>query len=147
MNIHKTALFTNPTYNKISSIPIITQIYFWLAYFTFNVLRWGVFYQDYTYSIKSNLIGFPIHITLCYLFVFIFLPKLFQGKVFEFFSLIVLSLSVALLLKFQLTFSFLSEDVLPEFAGITSKITFDYVFKRELLKIVLICSEPPNPDI
>lgn len=138
MNIYNSTLFTYPTYNKISSIKINTQIYFWLTYFTFNVLRWGVFYQDYAYSLKSNLIGFPIHITLCYLFIFIFLPKLFQGKVFEFFSLITLSLSVAVLLKFQLTFSFLSEDVLPEYTAITSNITFSYLIQTVLGEVYVI---------
>ncbi len=138
MNIYNSTLFTYPTYNKISSVPINAQIYFWLTYFTFNVLRWGVFYQDYAYSLKSNLIGFPIHITLCYLFIFIFLPKLFQGKVFEFFSLITLSLSVAVLLKFQLTFSFLSEDVLPEYAAITSEITFSYLIQTVLGEVYVI---------
>ena len=138
MNIYNSTLFTYPTYNKISSVPINTQIYFWLTYFTFNVLRWGVFYQDYAYSLKSNLIGFPIHITLCYLFIFIFLPKLFQGKVFEFFSLITLSLSVAVLLKFQLTFSFLSEDVLPEYTAITSNITFSYLIQTVLGEVYVI---------
>ena len=138
MNIYNSTLFTYPTYNKISSIKINTQIYFWLTYFTFNVLRWGVFYQDYAYSLKSNLIGFPIHITLCYLFIFIFLPKLFQGKVFEFFSLITLSLSVAVLLKFQLTFSFLSEDVLPEYTAITSNITFNYLIQAVLGEVYVI---------
>ena len=138
MNIYNSTLFTYPTYNKISSVQINTQIYFWLTYFTFNVLRWGVFYQDYAYSLKSNLIGFPIHITLCYLFIFIFLPKLFQGKVFEFFSLITLSLSVAVLLKFQLTFSFLSEDVLPEYTAITSNITFNYLIQAVLGEVYVI---------
>ena len=138
MNIYNSTLFNYPTYNKISSVPINAQIYFWLTYFTFNVLRWGDFYQDYAYSLKSNLIGFPIHITLCYLFIFIFLPKLFQGKVFEFFSLITLSLSVAVLLKFQLTFSFLSEDVLPEYTAITSNITFSYLIQTVLGEVYVI---------
>ena len=138
MNIYNSTLFNYPTYNKISSVPINAQIYFWLTYFTFNVLRWGDFYQDYAYSLKSNLIGFPIHVFLCYLFIFIFLPKLFQGKVFEFFSLITLSLSVALLLKFQLTFSFLSEDVLPEYAAITSNITFSYLIQTVLGEVYVI---------
>jgi|TARA_B110000503_G_scaffold108035_1_gene161466 two-component system, LytTR family, sensor kinase len=138
MSISKSVLFSNPTYNKISSIPIHAQIYFWLAYFAFNVTRWGLFYQDYAYSLKSNLIGFPIHIILCYLFIFIFLPKLFQGKAFEFFSLITLSLSIAFLLKFQLTVSLLNEDLLPEYAGITSNITFDYIIQTVLGEVYVI---------
>ena len=132
-------LFTvNPTYHQISSIPLRYHIIFWITYFSFNVLRWGVFYQDYIYSFKSNLIGFPIHIILCNLFVFIFLPKLFNGKVFEFFSLLVLSLGIALLLKFELTYYLLSEDVLPEYTEVTSKITFDYCIQTVLGEVYVI---------
>ena len=54
MNISKKSLFTNPTYNKISSIPISSQIYFWLGYFAFNTIRWGSFYKDYAYSLNSH---------------------------------------------------------------------------------------------
>ena len=138
MKISKTALFVNPISYKISSIALNTQISFWLIYFSFNVLRWGNFYQDYVYSFKSNLIGFPIHIILCYVFIFVFLPKLFQGKVFEFFSLIVLSLSLTLFLKFELTYYLINTDVLPEFAGVTSEITFDYAVQTILGEIYVI---------
>ena len=58
MKISKRALFTNPTYNKISSIPISAQVFFWLGYFSFNTIRWGSFYSDYAYSFKSNIIEF-----------------------------------------------------------------------------------------
>ena len=54
MKISKRELFTNPNYNKISSIPISNQILFWLGYFAFNTFRWGSFYDDYAYSFKSN---------------------------------------------------------------------------------------------
>lgn len=138
MNIYKRALFTNPTYNKISSIPLSTQLYFWLIYFSFNVLRWGNFYQDYIYSFKSNLIGFPIHVLLCYLFIFIFLPKLFQGKVFKFFSLVTVSLGIALIVKFELTYYLINTDVLPEYSGITSNITFDYAIQSILGEVYVI---------
>ena len=56
MKVSKRSLFTNPTYNKISSIPVSSQILFWLGYFTFNTVRWGSFYDDYLYSLKSNVI-------------------------------------------------------------------------------------------
>ena len=70
MKTSKRSLFTNPTYNKISSIPVSSQIIFWLAYFAFNTVRWGSFYDDYSYSFKSNLLEFPFHIGLSYLFIF-----------------------------------------------------------------------------
>ena len=138
MNISKRVSFINPAYYKISSIAVSTQIYFWVLYFSFNVLRWGNFYQDYIYSFKSNLIGFPIHIILCYLFIFIFLPRLFQGKIFEFFGLLTLSLTITLFLKFELTYYFVNTDVLPEFAGTTSSITFDYAIQTILGEVYVI---------
>ena len=138
MNISKKSLFTNPTYNKISSIPISSQIYFWLGYFAFNTIRWGSFYKDYAYSLKSNLIEFPFHIILSYLFIFVMLPKLFNGKKLEFITLLVISLGITLILKFQITFYFTSGDVLPEFAGITSKINFDYAVQVILGEIYVI---------
>ena len=138
MNISKKSLFTNPTYNKISSIPISSQIYFWLGYFAFNTIRWGSFYKDFPYSLKSNLIEFPFHIILSYLFIFVMLPKLFNGKKLEFITLLVISLGITLILKFQITFYFTSGDVLPEFAGITSKINFDYAVQVILGEIYVI---------
>ena len=138
MNTSKKSLFTNPTYNKISSIPISSQIYFWLGYFAFNTIRWGSFYKDFPYSLKSNLIEFPFHIILSYLFIFVMLPKLFNGKKLEFITLLVISLGITLILKFQITFYFTSGDVLPEFAGITSKINFDYAVQVILGEIYVI---------
>ena len=138
MKTSKRSLFTNPTYNKISSIPISSQILFWLGYFTFNTIRWGNFYNDYLYSIKSNVIEFPFHIILSYLFIFYLLPKLFNGKGIEFFTLLFISLGLTLVLKFQITYFFTSGDVLPEFAGITSKIDLTYAINVILGEIYVI---------
>ena len=66
------------------------------------------------------------------------LPKLFNGKKLEFITLLVISLGIALILKFQITFYFTSGDVLPEFAGITSKINFDYAVQVILGEIYVI---------
>jgi hypothetical protein len=138
MKTSKRSLFTNPTYNKISSIPIASQILFWLGYFSFNTIRWGNFYNDYLYSIKSNVIEFPFHIILSYLFIFYLLPKLFNGKGIEFFTLLFISLGLTLVLKFQITYFFTSGDVLPEFAGITSKIDLTYAINVILGEIYVI---------
>ena len=138
MEIKKKRLFRNPTYNKISSVPVSSQILFWIGYFTFNTIRWGSFYSDYAYSFKSNLIEFPFHIALSYIFIFYLLPKLFNGKIIDFFSLLVISLGLTLVLKFQVTYYFTSGDVLPEFAGVTSKIDFTYAIQVILGEIYVI---------
>ena len=138
MEIKKRRLFRNPTYNKISSIPISSQILFWIGYFTFNTIRWGSFYSDYAYSFKSNLIEFPFHIALSYIFIFYLLPKLFNGKVVDFFTLLIISLGITLVLKFQVTYYFSGGDVMPEFAGITSKIDLTYATSVILGEIYVI---------
>lgn len=138
MEIKKRRLFRNPTYNKISSIPISSQILFWIGYFTFNTIRWGSFYSDYAYSFKSNLIEFPFHIALSYIFIFYLLPKLFNGKVIDFFTLFVISLGLALILKFQVAYYFTSGDVMPEYAGITSTLNLAYATSYLLGQIYVI---------
>ncbi len=138
MEIKKRRLFRNPTYNKISSIPISSQILFWIGYFTFNTIRWGSFYSDYAYSFKSNLIEFPFHIALSYIFIFYLLPKLFNGKVIDFFTLLVISLGLALVLKFLVAYYFTSGDVMPEYAGITSTLDLTYATSYLLGEIYVI---------
>jgi len=138
MEIKKRRLFRNPTYNKISSIPISSQILFWIGYFTFNTIRWGSFYSDYAYSFKSNLIEFPFHIALSYIFIFYLLPKLFNGKVVDFFTLLIIILGITLVLKFLVAYYFTSGDVMPEFAGITSKIDLTYATSVILGEIYVI---------
>ncbi|MDA7779356.1 histidine kinase [Flavobacteriaceae bacterium] len=138
MEIKKRRLFRNPTYNKISSIPVSSQILFWIGYFTFNTIRWGSFYSDYAYSFKSNLIEFPFHIALSYIFIFYLLPKLFNGKVVDFFTLLVISLGLALVLKFLVAYYFTSGDVMPEYAGITSTLNLAYATSYLLGQIYVI---------
>ena len=138
MEIKKRRLFRNPTYNKISSIPVSSQILFWIGYFTFNTIRWGSFYSDYAYSFKSNLIEFPFHIALSYIFIFYLLPKLFNGKVIDFFTLLVISLGLALVLKFLVAYYFTSGDVMPEYAGITSTLNLAYATSYLLGQIYVI---------
>ncbi|HEX8015878.1 MAG TPA: sensor histidine kinase, partial [Flavobacterium sp.] len=53
--------------NKLYRIPLRYHVFFWLTYFLFNTFRWGSYFNNYSYSLKTNLLGFPIHMTLCYL--------------------------------------------------------------------------------
>ncbi len=66
--------------NTSSSIPRIYHIYFWIVYFALNVLKWGSYYDDYWYSIKSNLIEFPLHIILVYVNIYFLIPKFILAK-------------------------------------------------------------------
>ena len=59
------------------------HIIFWLIYFIFNVIRWGSYFDDYWYSIKSNLVEFPLHIILVYTNVYYFIPKFLITKKYK----------------------------------------------------------------
>lgn len=113
--------------SKIQEISVRHHVIFWSLYFIFNALRWGSYFGDYAYSLKTNLIGFPIHMTLCYLNVYIFMPKfVFRRKYITYIGLLVLSLFVMLLVKFNLTYYLVSENVWPEGTEVISKLTFNY---------------------
>ena len=65
---------------KEYEITLRYHVIFWTIYFLFNTFRWGIYFNDYVYSLQTNIIGFPIHMTLCYLNVYVFMPKLVLQK-------------------------------------------------------------------
>ncbi len=112
--------------NVVKEITLWHHIIFWSIYFIFNILRWGSYHDDYGYSLRTNLIGFPIHMTLCYLNVYILMPKLvFQKKYLAYVGLLLLALFIMLLVKFNLTFFFEKGNVWPEGYEI-HKLTLNY---------------------
>ena len=44
-------------------IPVRFHILFWTLYFVFNFFRFASINKDYWYSLKSNLVEFPLNIT------------------------------------------------------------------------------------
>ncbi|RUA34170.1 MAG: sensor histidine kinase [Bacteroidetes bacterium] len=93
----------------------IHHVIFWSIYFTFNFLRWGSYFNDYLYSFKSNLLGFPIHITLSYFTIYFLIPKfLFKRKYTSFIVILFLSILVMVTIKYLLTHFLISYNVWPE---------------------------------
>jgi len=112
-----------------SELKLKYHIYFWLGFFTFNVLRWGSYYNDFYYSVKSNIIEFPIHITLSYFHAYLLLPKyIVKKKYLSYVLLMFLSLSAMYFVKTALTFNILNENVWPEaIQGIRYKQFLHYI--------------------
>ncbi|MGB3774915.1 MAG: histidine kinase [Leeuwenhoekiella sp.] len=103
------------------------HVVFWLVYFTFNTLRWGSYYEDLLFSLKGNLVEFPLHIILCYFTIYYLIPKLIFKRRFVLFSLIIIILLFALaLVKYELTYWFVSRNVWPEGPQQTTEFTFNY---------------------
>ncbi|MET2985094.1 sensor histidine kinase [Aureibaculum conchae] len=131
--------------NNTSNSPYYTRIIwkyhvvFWLIYFAINTLRWGSYYGDYFYSLRSNLLGFPIHMTLCYLNIYVLMPFLvFRKKYLTYILAVFASIFTMVLLKFNLTYYLLNTNVWPEGPVVTNSLTFDYVVDMMIGELYVI---------
>lgn len=103
------------------------HILFWTVYFIFNTLRWSSIHNDFMLSLKTNLIGFPIHMILAYGNVYYLMPKFIYTKKYVHYVLyILLSLFILLLVKYNLTYYLVSTDVMPESPHEVNNLTIDY---------------------
>ncbi|MGJ5641710.1 histidine kinase [Formosa sp. S-31] len=88
---------------------------FWLGYFLFNVLRWGSYFNDYWYSVKSNLVEFPIHIIVVYINVYYLIPRLVLRKRYVQYLLALISmLALVYLVRTGLNYVLVTKDIWPE---------------------------------
>ncbi|WP_170147851.1 sensor histidine kinase [Marinoscillum furvescens] len=96
---------------------ILYHVIFWLGYFTFNSVRWGHYFSDYIYSIKSNLVEFPIHIVLVYFHLYWLVPKLLTTKKYVWYGVGIFSATLIMsLVKIILTYYLVTTDIWPESA-------------------------------
>jgi two-component system LytT family sensor kinase len=96
-------------------IKLQNHIWFWSIYFLLNFLRWGAYFNDYSYSFKSNLIEFALHIPLVYFNLFILIPKfVLKPKYIKYAFSLIASLGVVYLLKTGLTYFIISKNIWPE---------------------------------
>ena len=115
--------FSNQVGSNISSFlkkPWVYQSLFWLVYFGLNTLRWGSYFDDYSYSIKSNLVEFPIHIILVYLNLYYLLPKLLSRSLSRYLLALFVAIMAMSLFRIVITYELVTTDVFREsgFEGI-----------------------------
>ncbi|MEW2921774.1 MULTISPECIES: sensor histidine kinase [Flavobacteriaceae] len=114
------------------------HVIFWLIYFTFNFLRWGSYFNDYVYSLKSNLLGFPIHIFLTYFTIYYLIPRfIFKRKIIQFIVILFSSIFVMVVIKYLLTYFLIREDVWPE-GPETHSLTLNYTVVMMLGELYVI---------
>lgn len=127
----------NPSSNY--RIEIKHHIIFWSVYFLFNTIRWGSYYHDYWYSLKANLLGFPIHMTLCYFNIYYLMPRLIYRKKFILYTVcIILAIYVMVLIKFYLTYFLISTNVWPEGPEETTTLSFNYIIQMMLGELYVV---------
>ncbi|MDN3595436.1 histidine kinase [Zunongwangia endophytica] len=116
----------------------IHHVLFWSIYFIFNMLRWGSFYQDYILSLKGNLLGFPIHMFLCYFSVYFLIPTFIYKKRYILFSIILFfAIFCMVIIKFELTYFLISSNVWPE-GPETHSLTANYIIQMMLGEFYVI---------
>jgi sensor histidine kinase YesM len=124
---------------KFYRLPLHYHFFFWLTYFLFNTFRWGSYFNDYLYSLKTNLLGFPIHMTLCYLNILIFMPYLVYRKRYLLYVLCILSsIFLMVIIKFNLTYLLITHDVWPEGPETIDKLTLNYTIDMMMGELYVI---------
>lgn len=126
------------------SISYKYHVIFWLVYFFLNVFRWGSYFTEilerpYLYSFKTNLLGFPIHMILCYLNIYILMQKLaFKKKYTAYVVSIISAIFLMVLLKFNLTYLLVSTNVWPEGPEVINKLTLNYTIDMMIGELYVI---------
>lgn len=130
----------NLKFNPTNENPISRRhhIVFWLIYFSITVIRWGGIHEDYLYSFKTTLLGFPIHLMLSYLNIYVLMPQFaFKKKHTRYTVLVVLAIFIMVVAKFNLTYYLVSTNVWPEGPYI-EHITFNYVIDMMIGELYVI---------
>lgn len=125
--------------NKFYRISWPYHIIFWLVYFLFNTFRWGSYFNDYAYSFQSNLLGFPIHMVLCYLNIFVLMPKLVYKKKYLLYIISVFSaIFIMVFVKFKLTYFLFDQNVWPEGPEHIDKLSLNYTIDMMIGELYVI---------
>jgi len=97
------------------TIKLKNHVWFWGIYFLLNFLRWGAYFNNYSYSFKSNLIEFALHIPLVYFNLLILIPMfVLKSKYIKYTFSLLASLAIFNLLKKGLTYYIISKNIWPE---------------------------------
>ncbi len=125
------------TYNN--QISLKYHFLFWIGYFMINFIRWGSYFDDYTYSLKSNLVEFPIHIVLTYFNIFYLIPKFVLKKKFLLYIIcLLLSLVMVYIIRTGLNFFLVTENIWPEAVGNQRAFSFNHILAVTIGEIYVV---------
>lgn len=125
--------------NHLYKISFWHHIIFWLIYLLFNTFRWGSYFNDYLYSLKTNLLGFPIHIALCYFNIYFLMPRfLFKRKYTLYIALFFATIFLMVLAKFNLTYFLISNEVWPEGPEPIDALSLNYIIDMMIGEVYVI---------
>jgi two-component system LytT family sensor kinase len=91
------------------------HFWFWGVFFLINFLRWGSYFNDYGYSLKSNILEFSLHIPLVYFNIIVLMPRyIMTSKYYKYTLALLMSLAIVYIIRTELTFWFITKNVFPE---------------------------------
>lgn len=109
------SIFSSKNKYEKPKIPFRYHLWFWLFYFLMNFLRWGAYFDDYSYSLKSNILEFIIHIPFAYFNLYFLLPKfILSHRYKEYLVWLFGSIFLAYIIRTFLTYYLITEDIWPE---------------------------------
>jgi len=112
---------------------------FWSIYFVFNFFRFATINNDYWYSLKSNLIEFPLNIVITYLTIYYLIPRyILRKKYIQFFLLFTFSLGLYYLVRTGLNYILVTKNIWPEAQGNQEPFTVIHVVELTIGTIYVI---------
>lgn len=112
---------------KYDENKVLYHAIFWFSYFAFNTIRWGNYFNDYSYSLKSNLVEFPLHMALAYFTLYFLMPRLIPKKIPLFVFLVLASALAITLLRIIITYEFVTTEVFKESGRDEDLFGFNYI--------------------
>ena len=109
-------------------IPLKYHFIFWISYFTFNVIRWGSYYEDYWYSFKSNLVTFTLSMILVYINIYLLFPRfILKRKYVSYLINLTITLCIFYVVRTELIYYFINENVWPESSTPQKAYSFNHI--------------------
>ncbi len=121
--------FAQPQAIQPASSFLLYHILFWILYFVFNVLRWGSYFDDYGYSLKSNLVEFPLHIIIVYFNIKYLIPRFLPNKYIQYGLYLLVALSTIVVARVVLTYALVTKEIWPESFRNEDIFDFNYILE------------------
>ena len=119
--------------------PLKYHFIFWIGYFMINFVRWGSYFNDYLYSLKSNLVEFTIHIPLTYFHIYYLIPKLIAKRKFAVYLIAALgSLMVVYIARTELNLLLVTSNIWPEAIGAQKAYSFNHIVAVTIGEIYVV---------
>ncbi len=120
-------------------IPLRFHLLFWSIYFVFNLLRFATINNDYWYSLKSNLVEFPLNIVITYFTIYYLIPRyILKKKYYKFVLLFTFSLALFYFIRTGLNYVLVTESIWPEAQGNQEPFTVIHIVESMIGTIYVV---------